>query len=119
RRPSPRARRPRSRPVSPPQCRRDRGSRGAQRPGCRARMRAWRRPPRAAAALLIIAADLMLGDPSVSPLAERLPFAQELLGITFLAVLVARRGWRTPAPALATARTPGAGESPARSRRAS
>jgi YjbE family integral membrane protein len=73
----------------------------------------------AAIALLITAADLILGDPSVSPLAERLPFAQELLGITFLAVLVATRGWRTPAPALATARTPGAGESPARSRRAS
>ena len=73
----------------------------------------------AAVALVLTAADLILGDPSVSPLTERLPFARELLGVTFLAVLVAMRGGAIVLPALATARSRGEVAAEARSRRAS
>src|SRR2546425_657323 len=73
----------------------------------------------AAVALVLTAADLILGDPSVSPLTERLPFARELLGVTFLAVLVAMRGGAIVLPALATARSRGEVAGEARSRRAS
>src|SRR5437667_37548 len=72
-----------------------------------------------AVALVLTAADLILGDPSVSPLTERLPFARELLGVTFLAVLVAMRGGAIVLPALATARSRGEVAAEARSRRAS
>src|SRR3989442_1539767 len=74
---------------------------------------------RAALALVLTSADLILGDPSVSPLTERLPFARELLGVTFLAVLVAMRGGAIVLPALATARSREDVAAEARSRRAS
>src|SRR2546425_997814 len=53
----------------------------------------------AAVALVLTAADLILGDPSVSPLTERLPFARELLRVTFLAVRASCAAARiTPPP---------------------
>jgi YjbE family integral membrane protein len=73
----------------------------------------------AAAVLVLTAADLILSDPSVSPLAGELPFAKELLGVTLLAVVVAARGWRVLPPALAAARSRGRDREHVRSRRAS